>query len=61
MENRVGAVDEMLLARLRAAVDVSHIDANEHVASVLRLLGHVPGGMEPQLDLFDSVRREGDR
>ena len=39
-------VDAALLARLRAAVGdpaAAYIDADEHVASVLRLLAHTPG------------------
>ena len=46
MGSPVWAVDEALLARLRTAVGDSaaaYIDADEHVASVLRLLAHAPG------------------
>jgi hypothetical protein len=46
VDRAVRAVDEALLARLRTAVGDSaadYIDADEHVASVLRLLAHAPG------------------
>jgi len=50
----VRAVDEALLARLRTAVGDSaaaHIDADEHVASVLRLLAP---GTKWELPLSES-------
>jgi hypothetical protein len=45
VEGLLGAVDGALLVRLRTAIGepVDYIDADEHVASVLRLLAHTPG------------------
>jgi hypothetical protein len=58
VDGLVETVDGARLARLRAAVgdtDFANINAEEHVASVLRLLAHTPGSAKSDLRLFPLI------
>jgi hypothetical protein len=62
VDKLVETADGARFARLRAAVGdtaADDIDANEQVASVLRLLAHTPGTATSALRLFPLVPRDG--